>query len=29
MILKWYKMSGLGQSTPLFYQKGHKKTSFL
>ena len=25
MILKWYKMSDLGQSTPLFYQKGHKK----
>jgi hypothetical protein len=29
MILKWYKMSDLSQSTPLFYQKGHKKTSFL
>ncbi len=28
MILKIYKMSGLGQSTPLFYQKD-TKTSFL
>ena len=28
MILKWYKMSDLGQSAPLFYQKD-TKTSLL